>query len=99
MAQQLVIPKFASESEEAQWWFDNQDLAFEEFVRADKEGRVERGMAARLAREASAAALTIALDPEDAERARAQAQRRGMDYREYVKTVVHRALMVEETGA
>ena len=30
MAQKLEVPKFANESEEARWWFENQDLVADE---------------------------------------------------------------------
>jgi len=45
---------------------------------------------------ANAAANAISLDPEDVERARAQAERRGLEYQAYVKMVVHQALLSEE---
>ena len=32
----LKIPKFASEAEEAKWWFENQDLIFNEFQKGRK---------------------------------------------------------------
>jgi hypothetical protein len=96
MDQRLVVPKFESESEEAKWWFDNRDGLFDEFERAGKEGRLERGM---VARRANAAAALVALDPEDVARAKAQAERRGLEYQAYVKMVVHEALLHEEQRA
>jgi len=96
MDQKLAIPKFENEADEAKWWFENQDLAFEEFERAGDAGELGRGTVARLA---SAAAGAIALDPEDVERARVQAERRGLEYQAYVKMVVHRALLIEEKSA
>jgi predicted DNA binding CopG/RHH family protein len=91
MAQRLEIPKFANESEEARWWFENQDAVADEFELAEREGRLGRGTVARLA---NAAANAISLDPEDVERA--QAERRGLEYQAYVKMVVHQALLSEE---
>jgi predicted DNA binding CopG/RHH family protein len=92
MEQRLVTPKFENESEEAKWWFDNRDNLLDEFEQAGKEGRLERGM---VARRANAAAL-VALDPEDAARAKTQAERRGLEYQAYVKMVIHEALLHEE---
>jgi hypothetical protein len=91
MAQRLEVPKFANESEEARWWFDNRDAVADEFELAEREGRLGRGSAARLAN-------AISLDPEDAVRARSLAQQRGLDYEAYVKMVVHQALLTEEKG-
>jgi predicted DNA binding CopG/RHH family protein len=96
MAQKLVVPKFANESEEARWWFDHQDAVDDEFDLAEQEGRLGRGT---VARRANAAAAAIALDPEDIERARVQAERRGIEYQAYVKMVVHQALLSEEKSA
>jgi predicted DNA binding CopG/RHH family protein len=96
MAQQLKVPQFANEAEEARWWFDNQDAVSDEFELAAREGRLGHGT---VARRAKAAALAAALDPEDAERARQQAERRGMEYHSYLKMVVHEALLLEEKRA
>jgi hypothetical protein len=41
----LKFPKFESETEEAKWWFENDDLVFAEFVKAAREGRLHRGSA------------------------------------------------------
>jgi len=93
MAQKLEVPKFANESEEARWWFENREAVADEFELAEREGRLGRGT---VVRRANAAADAIALDPEDVKRARAQAERRGLEYQTYVKMVVHRALLSEE---
>ena len=93
MDQKLVIPKFENEAAEAKWWFDNQDSLFDEFERAGQAGELRRGS---VLRRANTAALAVALDPEDVARAEAQAERRGLDYQDYVKMVVHRALLQEE---
>jgi len=44
----LKIPQFATEAEEARWWYANQDLILTEFKKAAKEGRLGRGGARRL---------------------------------------------------
>jgi predicted DNA binding CopG/RHH family protein len=97
MEQKLIVPRFANETEEAAWWFENQDLAFEEFERAGNEGRLGRGTALRLANEAEA--TMIALDAEDVERARSLAERNGVEFQTYVRRVMHRALLQEERRA
>jgi predicted DNA binding CopG/RHH family protein len=93
MAHRIDVPRFANESEEARWWFENQDVIDDEFELAAREGRIGVGTAVR---RANAAAAFVALDPEDVERARAQAERRGLEYQAYVKMVVHEALLHEE---
>ena len=80
----LKVPKFATEAEEAKWWFDNEDMIFKEFQKAAKAGTLGRGGLRRLLAEkgipfpepqqASASTpTTIRLDSEDAAKARAQA--------------------------
>ena len=55
MAQKLVVPKFENESEEARWWFENQDAVDDEFDLAEREGRLGRGTTMRRAQAAAAA--------------------------------------------
>lgn len=96
MAQKLEVPQFANEAEEARWWFEHQDAVADEFELAEKEGRLGYGT---VAQRAGLTADIFVLEPEDAERARVQAERRGLTYQEYVKMVVHRALLSEEQSA
>lgn len=42
------IPKFATETEEAKWWYENRELISDEFQKAAKEGRLKRGGIRRL---------------------------------------------------
>ena len=46
------LPRFKTEAEEAQWWFDNRTMVEKEFMAAMKNGTVGRGIAQRLAHEA-----------------------------------------------
>lgn len=104
----LKIPKFATEAEEAKWWFENDELIFKEFQKAAKEGRLGRGGARRLFAEKgipfpeSAATptptTTIRLDPADIAKARVQAAARGLRYQTYLKMIIHEALLKEEEG-
>jgi len=47
----LVVPKFETEAEEAQWWYDNRDAVDKNFVEAIKNGTIHRGGPAALLRE------------------------------------------------
>jgi hypothetical protein len=96
MAQKLEVPQFASEAEEARWWFEHQDAVADEFERAEQEGKLGHGT---VARRAGLVGDALVLEPEDAERARVQAERRGLTYQEYVKMVLHQALLNEEQSA
>ena len=99
MAGTFKIPKFASEAEEAQWWYDHRDEVAKAFEDAAARGDMHTGSAARLARERAAGitpTTTIRLDPQDISRARALAARRGLRYQTYLKMLLHEALKAEE---
>lgn len=100
----LKIPKFATEAEEAQWWYDNREKVGEEFLKAAKEGRLRRGGVQRLLAERGipfqesgpTPTTTIRLDPDDIAKARAQAAERGLRYQTYLKMIIHEAVHEEE---
>jgi hypothetical protein len=106
----LKIPKFATEAEEAKWWYDNQELTFKEFQKAAKEGRLGRGGIRRLFAEkgipfhepakapAPTPTTTIRLDPDDIAKARVQAAERGLRYQTYLKMIIHEALRNAESA-
>jgi hypothetical protein len=101
MPGKLKIPKFPSEADEAQWWFDHRDEVAKAFEEAAADGKLQTGTVARLARKETAASgvtptTTIRLDPDDISRARTLAAQRGLRYQTYLKMLVHEALAAEE---
>ena len=104
----LKIPKFATEAEEAKWWFDNDDLIFREFQKLAKEGRLGQGGARRLFAEKGipfpeekaklTPTTTIRLDQDDIAKARVQAEKRGLRYQTYLKMIIHEALLKAESA-
>ena len=100
----LKIPKFATEAEEAKWWYDNRDKLSDEFEKVAKEGRLRRGGVQRLLAERGIPfpqpqplpTTTIRLDPEDIAKARVQAAERGLRYQTYLKMIIHEALRSAE---
>jgi len=102
----LKIPKFATEAEEAKWWFENDELIFKEFQKAAKEGRLGRGGIRRLFAEKGipfpepkatpTPTTTIRLAPDDIAKARVQAAERGLRYQTYLKMIIHEALLKAE---
>ncbi len=102
----LKVPKFATEAEEAKWWFENEDLIAAEFEKAAKEGRLGRGGIRRLFAEkgipfkepSPTPTTTIRLDPDDIAKARVQAAQRGLRYQTYLKMIIHEALRNAESN-
>jgi hypothetical protein len=106
----LKIPAFATEAEEAKWWFENDDKIGAEFEKAAKEGRLGRGGVRRLFAEKGIPfpqpqkaseplpTTTIRLDPDDISKARVQAAERGLRYQTYLKMIIHEALRSAESG-
>jgi hypothetical protein len=95
----IHMPKFASETEEADWWYENREQRSEEFAKAFAEGRVRRGggMVQYLAQVEKAKQLLV--DQEDAVRLAKLAFRQGVDVEVYLNDLVHKAIMQEADRA
>jgi predicted DNA binding CopG/RHH family protein len=92
MARVRQIPQFRTEAEEARWW-DKQGSRIARDVEAAVASREDLTVVpAPLARAIAAKNITIRLSLADLERARLQAQRRGLRYQTYVKMLLHQAL-------
>jgi predicted DNA binding CopG/RHH family protein len=81
---QIVIPKFRSEAEEAEWWDSHPDVATQIMERALKAGRARRAVPLK--------AVTMRLPVPDIEAAQHLAQRKGLPYQTYIKMILHEAL-------
>jgi len=93
----LVVPKFATEAEEARWW-DAQAPAVEaNLIEAMRNGTGRRGTAVRLSREARSSE-NVALPSADFERAQKLSRRKKIDCREYILGLLHDALDREEAA-
>ena len=49
-----MVPKFKTEAEEAQWWYDNREKVEDALINAMDSGTIRRGAAQRLASKARA---------------------------------------------
>jgi hypothetical protein len=92
-----IIPKFASEAEEAKWWFDHREELDKDFAQAFAEGRLRRRTEPRPA--VPLPTTTIRLDPVDIKRAREQAEKKGLKYQTYLKMLLHEALLKEAASS
>jgi predicted DNA binding CopG/RHH family protein len=91
--EKMIIPKFESESDEANWAYENRYGLAAAFHEAVLQDRVRQGT---LKQRGVTPPTTIRLAPEDISRARALAERRGLRYQTYLKMLIHEALEREE---
>ena len=92
MSDRRVIPSFANEAEEAQWWFEHSDELDKDFEQAAADGSLGRGT---VARRFGLVSNLIRLEPHDAVTARKLAAQRGLEYEKYVQGLLHQALEQE----
>jgi len=89
-----VEPKFKTEAEEAQRWYDNRDKVEDALMSAMDNGTIQRGTAQRLTNKARASRnVTIRMAEADLDLARKQAEEKGLPYQTYIKSVPHEALV------
>jgi predicted DNA binding CopG/RHH family protein len=88
MPTKIVIPRFKSETEEAQWWDAHPEFVAALFLKAKKEGRLERLPRIRSATKS----VTIRLPITDLQTAQEIADQRGLPYQTFIKGLLHQAL-------
>ena len=93
---ELKMPKFESEKEEADWWAANPDFALQVLQRAKEEGRLGNGsVARRIAALEAAKDAALKLDVADLALANKLAERKGVEREAYLKELIHAALLKE----
>src|ERR1022692_3406525 len=97
-----VIPVFATEAEEAQWWYRNRNLHGKELLAAVKNGEgqilTKEKLRERITASKKTPAPVVALRiPEaDLALARKQAEQKGLPYQTYIKSLLHETLVKRE---
>ena len=98
-----TVPAFASEAEEAAWWYENRKSHDKEFAAA-----VENGEAQVLTREKlrerieaskakmPAQMISLRVPEADLVLARRQAEQKGLPYQTYIKSLLHETLAARE---
>ena len=81
--QKIVIPKFKSEAEEAEWWDTHPGVVTAIVERAASAGKLRRG---------PLRTVTMRLPEADIAIAQEQALRKGLPYQTYIKLLLHEAL-------
>ena len=96
------IPAFATEAEEAAWWYENRNIHGKQLLAAVKSGEAQvltkEKLRERIAASKKTPAPTVALRiPEaDLALARKQAERKGLPYQTYIKSLLHETLTERE---
>ena len=96
MSKKRVVPKFTTEEEEVQWWEENRGKVTKDFVEAGKAGELKVLTRARLAKRLATRPITIRLPKADIELAQKQAERKGLPYQSYIKSLLHETLVDRE---
>ena len=97
-----AIRVFATEAEEAQWWYRNRNLHGKELLTAVKDGEAQvltkEKLRERIAvsRKAPAPVVALRIPEADLAMARKQAERKGLPYQTYIKSLLHETLSERE---
>jgi hypothetical protein len=97
-----IVPAFATEAEEADWWYKNREVHGRELLAAVRSGEAQiltrEKLLARIAASKKAPAPVVALRiPEaDLALARRQAEQKGLPYQTYIKSLLHETLAERE---
>ena len=97
-----IVPRFATEAEEAEWWYKNRNIHGKQLLAAVKSGEAQvltkekllERIAASKKKPAPVVALRIPVS--DLALARKQAEEKGLPYQTYIKSLLHETLTERE---
>src|SRR5438445_13582840 len=97
-----IVPRFATEAEEAEWWYKNRNIHGKQLLAAVKSGEAQvltkEKLLERIAASKKKPAPVVALRiPEaDLALARKQAEEKGLPYQTYIKSLLNETLSERE---
>lgn len=97
-----IVPAFATEAEEAAWWYKNRNAHGEELLAAVRSGEAQvmtrEKLLARLtaAKKGPAPVVALRIAAADLALARKQAEQKGLPYQTYIKSLLHETLAERE---
>ncbi len=97
-----VVPAFATEVAEADWWYENRKIHDKQLRAALKSGEAQvltkEKLLERIAASKKTPAQVVALriPREDLALARKQAEEKGLPYQTYIKSLLHETLAARE---
>ncbi|MGH9619998.1 MAG: hypothetical protein ACRD45_09875 [Bryobacteraceae bacterium] len=96
------VPTFATEAEEAEWWYKNRNTHGKELLAGMKSGKAQVLTKEKLlerivkSRKAPAPVVALRIPEADLALARKQAERKGLPYQTYIKSLLHETLAERE---
>jgi predicted DNA binding CopG/RHH family protein len=96
-----VVPAFATETEETEWWYKNRNQHGQQLLAAVKNGEAQvtkEKLRERIAASKKTPAPVVALriPAADLALARKQAEQKGLPYQTYIKSLLHETLTERE---
>src|SRR5271169_202878 len=97
-----IVPTFAAEAEEAEWWYKNRNVHGKHLLAAVKSGDAQvltkEKLLDRIAasKKTSAPVVALRIPEADLALARKQAERKGLPYQTYIKSLLHETLTERE---
>jgi len=97
-----IVPAFATEAEEADWWYKNRNMHGRQLLAAVRAGEAKILTKADLRRRIAASKKTAApvvalrIPAADLALARKQAEQKGLPYQTYIKSLLHETLAERE---
>jgi predicted DNA binding CopG/RHH family protein len=98
----IVVPTFATEAEEADWWYKNREVHGRQLLSAVRSGEAQiltrEKLLARIAasRKTPARVVALRIPAADLALARRQAERKGLPYQTCIKSLLHETLAARE---
>ncbi len=100
-----IVPAFATEAEEADWWYQNREAHGKDLLAAVKSGEAQiltrEKLLARIeaSKKKPAPVVSLRIPQDDLLLARKQAERKGLPYQTYIKSLLHETLVKREKKA
>jgi len=97
-----LVPAFATEAEEAEWWYRNRKIHDKELLAAVKSGEAQVLTKQKLleliaaSRKAPAPVVALRIPQADLALARKQAEEKGLPYQTYIKSLLRETLAQRE---
>ena len=97
-----AIPAFATEAEEAEWWYRNRNIHGKQLLAAVKSGEAQvltkEKLRERIAasRKTPAPVVALRIPQADLALARKQSEQKGLPYQTYIKSLLHESLTARE---